>query len=132
MWPSATTLIMRRSKVPCGRSNLSAVFMPITSTYTPACVEGQGIQNKMCRGVVEESGFQTSKLQDFSTIIANSAKALIDIRLRAIVGITPRKRVRRESRCFSVGDRPTRELVRSTREQLKQQWRLTKLSEPSI
>ena len=42
--PSATTLMMRRSSVPCGRSNLSSVFlMPMASTYISPDVEGQGI-----------------------------------------------------------------------------------------
>src|ERR1017187_5110119 len=44
MGPSATTLMMRRSSVPCGRSNFSSVFfMPNPSTYTLGCVEGQGV-----------------------------------------------------------------------------------------
>src|ERR1700722_17532361 len=48
MGPSATTLMMRRSSVPCGRSNFSSVFfMPNSSTYTLGCVEGQGV----CFGV---------------------------------------------------------------------------------
>jgi hypothetical protein len=42
-------------------------------------------------------------------------RALIDPVLGMIATISPPKRVRRESRCFSVGDRPTRELVRSAR-----------------
>src|SRR5882757_5628103 len=45
MGPSATTLMMRRSSVPCGRSNLSSVFfIPVASTYTSLDVEGQGIR----------------------------------------------------------------------------------------
>src|ERR1700722_3688073 len=48
MGPSATTLMIRRSSVPCGRSNFSPVFfMPNSSTYTLGCVEGQGV----CFGV---------------------------------------------------------------------------------
>jgi hypothetical protein len=41
--------------------------------------------------------------------------SLIHLALGEFGRISNRKRVRRESRCFSVGDRPTRELVRSTR-----------------
>src|ERR1700751_4512526 len=43
MGPSATTLMMRRSRVPCGRSNLFSVFMPMASTYTLEHVSGQGV-----------------------------------------------------------------------------------------
>src|ERR1700733_2420363 len=47
MGPSATTLMMSRSRVPCRRSNLSSVFMPMASTYILGPVEGQGV----CFGV---------------------------------------------------------------------------------
>src|SRR5579859_1323194 len=46
MGPSATTLMMRRSSVPCGRSKRSSVFIPVASTYTPGYVEGQGVPQK--------------------------------------------------------------------------------------
>jgi len=42
-------------------------------------------------------------------------KAVIEQGLDGSQRITPRKRVRRESRCFPVGGRPTRELLRSAR-----------------
>src|SRR3954471_24779094 len=38
--------MIRRSRVPCGRSNLLSVFfIPMASTYTPGDVEGQGVWN---------------------------------------------------------------------------------------
>src|ERR1700739_442053 len=66
MGPRATTRIMRRSSVPCGRSKrFSVTITPFPSTYTPGYVEGQGIMriSRTLFGVLAETGVRGREIR---------------------------------------------------------------------
>src|ERR1700722_2024610 len=89
MGPSATTLMMRRSSVPCGRSNLSSVlFMPKASTYISLDVEGQGI----CAVSMRRGQLSVRRIRKLTQFVAIKGKSLFKADLDFCEGIGIRKR----------------------------------------
>ena len=102
--PSPTTLMMRRSSVPCGRSNLSAVFfMPMASTYASPDVEGQGIS-----AVSMPSGqLSVRPIRKLGSAVTIKGKSLIKADLDSCerIGIGKRRSIQEGGRPAEMGNK---------------------------
>ena len=67
--------LMRRSRVPCGRSNLSSVFIPVLLHIHMQYVEGQGVYEKLSRSAI----FSLPRRAGRASVVANRAKSLSDV-----------------------------------------------------